>query len=268
MEIGNFNFSIIELKFEPVERDYFFYGSYYRGMLGRYLKRRFCILKNMECQLCPIKDKCLYMLSFEKYEDVLFPPYVINRAERDRLRVVFVGSFSEFSEVYLEGFSKNLKPFEAGYFDPFENKIRKDKVIINSRQIAQFKIKKDEINLIVRFARIKKDSKLINCEDINEKVFFDAIERRIYLINKYYGNSEFPVFLPDKKPFFELKNCRYHKIKRYSNRKKRSMQIPTATFGVKLRANAEEIYPFLYLSNFLNIGSNASMGFGVIELDE
>ncbi len=267
MQIGNFNFSIIELKFEPVERDYRFYGSYYRGMLGRYLKRRFCVLRDADCDSCPLNDKCLYMLSFEKYRDVLFPPYVINRANRDGLRVVFVGSFSEFSEVYLNAFKNQLKITDAGFINPFSNGLYSRKILTNAVDIAEMDFKSDSLILDIRFVRLKKNSKMISCEELEFNDILKAIEKRIYLINKFYGDKSYKVFIPPFEGKWEKTACNYENVKRYSNRKKRTMNIPSMNCTFKLYGNIEEIYPYLYLANLLNIGTNASMGFGGVFLD-
>ena len=267
MQIGNFNFSIIELRFEKVDKDYKFFGSYYRGMLGRYLRRRFCILKNAECSTCPLNDKCLYMLAFEKYEGVLFPPYVINRAERNRLRLVLIGSFSDFSDVYLEAFERRLKVQEAGYFNPFYNEIVRQRVIVNSREIAHLTVDLDSAAIDISFLRIKKNSKMVPCEALNFEDILRATEKRIYLVNKFYGDTTHKVFLP---PFggdaFKV-SCDYFKVKRYSNRKKRAMEIPSINCSFKIKGNLGAIYPYLYLASLLNIGTNASMGFGQVRLN-
>ena len=267
MQIGNFNFSVIELRFEPIEKDYKFFGSYYRGMLGRYLRRRFCILKNAECSSCPLNDKCLYMLAFEKYEGVLFPPYVINRAEKNRLRLVLIGSFSEFADVYLEAFERKLKVEEAGYFNPFYNEITGQKVIVNSRDIASLTINLDKVEVEISFLRIKKNSKMVSCEVLDFEDILRAAEKRIYLINKFYGNTSYKVFIPQFEGKAEKKFCNYFKVRRYSNRRKRIMEIPSMNCFFTISGDLSSIYPYLYLSSLLNIGTNSSMGFGQVKLN-
>jgi len=267
MQIGNFNFSIIELRFEPIDKNYKFFGSFYRGMLGRYLKRRFCILKNAECSTCPLNDKCLYMLTFEKYEDVLFPPYVINRAERNRLRLVLIGSFSEFGEVYLEAFERRLKVEEAGYFNPFYNEIVRQKIIVNSREIAHLTAGLEKTIIDISFLRIKKNSRMVPCEVLNFEYILRAIEKRIFLVNKFYGDTSCKVFVPDFSGKSRKKSCTYFKVRRYSNRKREPMEIPSINCSFNVEGNVKEIYPYLYLSSLLNIGTNASMGFGQVKLN-
>ncbi len=267
MQIGNFNFSIISLKFKPVEKNYRFYGSYYRGMLGRYLKRRFCVLKNMQCDSCPLNDKCLYMLSFERYKDVLFPPYVINRAERDYLRIVFVGSFAEFAEVYLDAFKRQLDIEKAGFVNPFSKGVFNKKVLTNSNDIEEKNLEADKLNIEVRFVRIKQNSKMISCDNLTFYDILKAVEKRIYLVNKFYGNKNYKVFLPDAAIKTSIIECRYENIKRYSNRKKRTMNIPSITCRFSVEGEIQALYPYLYLSSLLNIGTNASMGFGEVFLD-
>ena len=267
MQIGNFNFSVIELRFEPIEKDYKFFGSYYRGMLGRYLRRRFCILKNAECSSCPLNYKCLYMLAFEKYEGVLFPPYVINRAEKDRLRLVLIGSFSEFADVYLEAFERKLKVEESGYLNPFYNEIMKEKVIVSSKDIAHLTAKLDRVGVEISFLRIKKNSKMVSCDVLNFEDILRAIEKRIYLVNKFYGDTRYKVFLPQSKVKAEKKFCSYFKVRRYSNRRKRIMEIPSMNCSFTIKGDLSSLYPYLYLSSLLNIGTNSSMGFGQVRLN-
>ncbi len=263
MQIGNFNLSIISLKFKPVDKDYRFYGSYYRGMLGRNLKRRFCVLRDMECKECPLSDKCLYMLSFEKYKDILFPPYIINRSSKDSLRITLIGSFTQFSEIYMDAF-KRLNLQEAGFYNPFSNKIESKKLILNSEHFATFNNFSNEIMVEVKFIRLKKDSKMLPCEDFTFETLLKAVEKRVYLTNKYYGNPNLKVYLPKVEIEYKKNDCRYEKIYRYSNRQKRKMLIPSMSAKFLITKGTKELFPYLYLASFLNIGTNASMGFGSI----
>ncbi len=267
MQIGSFDFSIIELRFEPIDKKYKFFGSYYRGILGRYLRRRFCILKNAECSTCPLNDKCLYMLAFEKYEGVLFPPYVINRAERNRLRLVLIGSFSEFSDVYLEAFEKRLKVEESGFFNPFYNEITHQKVVINSRDIIGLLPSIASLCVDLSFLRLKKNSKMVSCDALCFEDILRAAEKRIYLVNKFYGYASYKVFMPNFNGKSRKKSCVYFKVRRYSNRKRELMEIPSINCSFNIKGNVKEIYPYLYLSSLLNIGTNASMGFGQVKLN-
>ena len=269
MQIGNFKFSVIELEFESVERDYKFYGSYYRGMLGRNLKRRFCVLRDMECKECPLNDKCLYMLSFEKYKDILFPPYIINRGERDHLRLTVVGSFCDFAEMYLQAFRNTLNVKEGGFYNPFYDTFSKSKVVVNSMGLNDIEFNDiDKLKLSLSFVRLKKNSQMIDCNEISLKHILNAIEKRIYLTNKYYGDAAKKVYLPDVEIDSKILECKYFQVKRYSNRKKREMRIPSVNIRMELFGELKKLYPYLYLASFLNIGTNASMGFGEINIME
>ncbi len=265
MQIGDFDISVINLDFEPVDKNYRFFGSYFRGMLGRSLKRRFCVLKDMDCAQCPLNDKCLYVMSFERYKDVLFPPYVINRAKNNNLRISFVGSFTAFCEIYIDAFKK-LNIEDGGFFNPLTNNMESVKVICNSKEFENLKPLTDELSVDVKFGRFKKDSKLINCEDLDIDFLFNAIERRIYLINKYYGNPKEKVYIGKFGGSWEKIYCKYERIYRYSNRQKRKMLIPSISFGFKLKGDLSDIYPYFYLASLLNIGTNPSMGFGEMNI--
>jgi len=267
MQIGNFKFCLLEFEFEPVEKVYKFYGSFYRGMLGRNLKRRFCVLRNTECEVCPLKENCLYMLSFEKYRDVLFPPYIVNRDGRDYLRLSVVGSFCEFAEVYLQAYKSSLKIKKAGFFDPFDGELKKEKIVLNSRAFAEIEFSGDSISLSLRFVRLKRNSRMISCEDISYSDILKAIEKRVYLINKYYGNAVEPVFIDLDGVSGSIESCGYFDVKRYSFRKRQTMKIPSMNIILSLNGNLNKIYPFLVLSSFLNMGTNASMGFGQVKLN-
>jgi hypothetical protein len=266
MQIGSFNLSIIELKFKPIEKNYNFYGSYYRGMLGRYLKRRFCVLRDMKCGECPLNDKCLYMLTFERYKDALFPPYIINRAQKDRLRIVFVGSFSEFSEVFIDAFARQLEVKDAGFINPFSTGFFKQKIITNSTDMLEAGFNNDSLTVDIKFVRLKKDSKMIECRNLAFSDILNAIEKRIYLVNKYYGDANYKVFLPEFNGDFRKTQCKYINVRRYSNRQKRSMNIPSINVEFKISGKLNKIYPYLYLASLLNIGTNASMGFGELSI--
>jgi len=260
-KIGNFSFSILQWNFDPVERNYRFFGSYYRGILGTTLKRKFCILRNVECETCPLKDKCLYMLTFERYKDALFPPYVINRARRDFLRMVFVGSFAEFSEAFLGILSRRLNAKEKNYVMPLFGPVEGKKVI-RSVDLALLKSPSQQLSISLRFLRLKKDSRLIECEKLTFDDILRAIERRVYLVNKFYGDSISEVVVPEFEGTWTLTECSYFRVKRYSNRKKRLMEIPTAHCLFHIRGNVDSIFPFLVAGEYLNVGTNASMGFG------
>ncbi len=266
MQIGNFHLSILDIKFEPIEKDYQFYGSYYRGMLGRSLKRRFCVLRDSKCSVCPLNDKCLYVLSFEKYKDVLFPPYIINRSSRDSLRIVFIGSFSQFADTYIDAF-RRLKIKKAGFYNPFKNVIEDKKTVFNAADFGDITYNKDEMNMDIRFIRLKKDSKMLSCEQLGFEDILNATEKRIYLINKYYGNPDDKVYIPDFNGKQDKVFCKYNKVYRYSNRQRKKMLIPSMSTKFVVKGNdVKMIYPYLYLATFLNIGTNAPMGFGNITI--
>jgi len=265
MQIGNFTLSIISLKFKPVDKNYRFYGSYYRGMLGRNLKRRFCVLRDENCKDCPLNDKCLYMLSFEKYKEILFPPYIINRSSKDSLRITLLGSFTQFSEIYMDAF-KRLDLQEAGFYNPFSDEIENKKLVLNSEHFSTFKNFSNKIVVETKFIRLKKNSKMLSCEDFTFETLLKAIEKRIYLTNKYYGVSNLKVYLPKVEVEYKKEDCRYEKIYRYSNRQKRKMLIPSMSAKFSITKGFNKLFPYLYLASFLNIGTNASMGFGSIHI--
>jgi len=257
--MGNFDFSMINIKHDSVDKDYLFYGSYYRGMLGRNLKRRFCIQKDSACETCVVSDKCLYMLSFEKYKDSLFLPYVINRCSDSELRITLIGVFSKFSEAYIKAFERELKIKRAGFYDPFEDTIQNKQPILNSQMFKEIKAR-ETFEVEINFGRFKRDSKVLDCDKITFDDIIKAVERRIYLINKFYGKEDESIYINEP---FEAKmlSCQYYNIKRYSNRKQKSMSIPSLKIKFFVKST-EALYKYFYLASFFNIGTNASMGFG------
>ncbi len=266
-KIGNFSFSILQWNFDPIDRNYDFFGSYYRGILGTALKKRFCILRNSKCGICPLRDGCLYMLTFERYRDALFPPYVMNRTERDSLRMVMIGSFAEFSDVYLDTLSRRLRSKEAGFIVPGFEKLLEGRFVVRISELDVFKsIPYRKMMVEIKFMRIKKDSSLVECSKLMFDDILRAIERRIYLVNKFYGDSNSSVYIPKFNGSWRLVDCRYFVVKRYSNRKKCLMTIPSTNCKFEITGDIEVVYPYLFVAKFLNIGTNASMGFGQLDL--
>ncbi|SDC50728.1 hypothetical protein SAMN05660835_00906 [Desulfurella multipotens] len=261
--MGNFNFTIITIKHEGIDKDYEFYGSYYRGMLGRNLKKRFCILKNTTCEVCPLVDKCLYMLSFEKYKDTLFLPYVINKSTKNELRITLLGTFSKFSKMYLEAFTRDLKVKQSGFYNPFLNIIQEEEFILNSNQFKNIE-NKSNFTLNIEFGRFKRDSKILNCQEIDFDDIVKAIERRIYLTNKFYGKTQDEIYIHSEFKATKI-DCTFHNIARYSNRKKKLMSIPCTNLKFHIE-NSKDLYRYIYLASILNIGTNASMGFGQVHV--
>ena len=51
----------------------YYKGSTFRGVFGRALKRVVCALKRQECDLCLLKQRCIYALVFET-QDTMGPP--------------------------------------------------------------------------------------------------------------------------------------------------------------------------------------------------
>ncbi len=266
MQIGNFKLTVLEFKFEPIDKNYRFYGSYYRGMLGRYLFKKFCILRNANCDSCPLNDKCLYMLTFERYKDALFPPYIINRAEKNYLRITLLGGLVELSDIYIDAFKKQLEIKENGFFHPYLTDIQPNKIVFSSSDLESIKAVDDSFIVDVSFLRLKKNSRLVSCDEMTFNDLLKAIEKRIYLANKFYGDKEYKVFLPEFKGDFKKIECKYEKVKRYSHRKKRLMEIPSMDCSFEVKVDVESIYPFIYLATLLNVGTNASMGFGQLKV--
>jgi len=261
---GNFNFSIIAIKHKGIDKDYTFWGSFYRGMLGRNLRKRFCLLRNTDCVACPLQDKCLYMLSFEKYKDALFPPYVINKATKNYLQLTLVGSFAQFAHIYIEAFKKELSIEQAGFYNPFESSIVSDNLVINANQFEKINTQNSQLTVSVEFGRFKQNSKLIDTEHLTFSDILKATERRLYLVNKYFGDTNCKIYI-DANPKATKVQSSFSIVKRYSNRKNKLMSIPTIN-AMFLVENALGLYKYLKLASFLNIGTNASMGFGQLNV--
>ncbi len=261
---GDFNFSIVAIKHKGIDKDYTFWGSFYRGMLGRNLKRRFCILRNADCISCPVADKCLYMLSFEKYRDVLFPPYVINKATKDYVQLTLIGVFAQFAPIYIEAFKRELAIEQTGFYNPFKDSIVQDALLINSKEFGNISSLHNPLTLKVEFGRFKSNSKLIPDEELTFTDILKSVERRLYLVNKYFGNPSSKIYI-DRIPQAKKLHSEFVIVKRYSNRKNKLMSIPTinAIFFIE---DALDVYKYLKLASYLNIGTNASMGFGQLNV--
>lgn len=285
----NFQFSTIRYTFEAVnefETPYFF-GSTFRGILGRKLRKMVCIKPFEECKKCEFINTCPYTVIFEtehllnkpsKY--IMKPPFEkkkLKSGDKLFLEMTLLGDTANYWEfitgaysgVHHIGKDRYIKLKSIEFLHPFESKYYPVKSFVPRFEAVNFfelRTGKETINIRVYPSNIKANNQIIKFSNFNKDVLIKAIISRITNVAVNYGIKNEKIYINKDKFEIADMHLKPSPLKRWSNRKKRHMLIPAFEGSFSLKGDLSEIYPYLNVIETINIGKSVSFGLGKIRL--
>jgi CRISPR/Cas system endoribonuclease Cas6 (RAMP superfamily) len=283
-----------------------FAGSAWRGALGHSLKRIVCVVRNMPCNLCLLKNACAYSIVFEtptpsnsekmrKYKTAPHP-FVIHFSSDRSL------SFTEYQlDVILFGHGQRYLPYIIHAL-----KIAGEQGIGGHRQVFHLE-KVDDINQYgeaevlyeletlkqqlpaqdiviptmpnkIKFLfhtplRLSHDNKNVSDEEFNFGIFFNTLLRRQSMISYFYTDTPLEINfaeLTTKARTIEFSSIQmeWFDWTRYSSRQETEINMGGLVGTVELCMNdLEDYWPYLWLGQWTHVGKGTSMGMGAYTIE-
>jgi hypothetical protein len=169
------------------------------------------------------------------------------------------------------GKERFLKLKNIYFFHPTEEKYYPVKSFIPKFQAEEFFKNKNNFDYLkLKFypTSIKSKNKIVNFNEFNKDIFLKSILSRISLISRNYGKIEGKLFIDKEKFDIISQNFKPSPMKRWSNRKKRHMVIPSFEGELEIKGELEEIYPFLKIIENVNLGKSVSFGLGRLKITD
>ncbi|PMP76271.1 MAG: CRISPR-associated protein Cas6 [Sulfurihydrogenibium sp.] len=285
------NFEFVRLRFDykiltPFSQPYFL-GSSFRGIMGRKLKSTVCIKPFKSCQECELNQTCPYTVIFEselilnkpsKYVFIMpFEKRELKEGDTLSIDVTLLGSSSDYWEFLIASLSgefslgkgRILKSTNVYYYNPLSEVYKPVSSYVGKSNAVNFFDCKTGLNKIkVRLypSSIKLLGKILTYRDFNKDVFVKAVLSRVSNVAKAYGFIDGKLQIDKEK--FEIKNVDMQPspMKRYSNRKGKAMIVPAFEGSFEIEGDLNEILPYLYIVENINIGKSTSFGLGRVKI--
>ena len=283
-----------------------FAGSAWRGALGHSLKKIVCVVRNMPCNLCLLKNACAYSIVFEtptpsnaekmrKYTAAPHP-FVIHFSFNDSL------SFTDYQlDVILFGHGQRYLPYIIHAL-----KIAGEQGIGGHRQIFNLE-KVDDINQYgeaevlyeletlkpqlpaqdivippipnkIKFCfhtplRLSQDNKNISEAEFNFGVFFNTLLRRQSMISYFYTDTPLEINFAElttkaRSVQFSATQMEWFDWTRYSSRQETEINMGGLVGTVELSMEGlGDFWSYLWLGQWTHVGKGTSMGMGAYTIE-
>ena len=273
----------------------------FRSILGRSLKKIFCIQRQKVCSECVLNKRCGYSVIFEsplEKENPLLPginkkphPYTIffssKRGEivkSGNLHITLIGdeaiSFTPYIYFALKNAGENGIFKERIRFKIKDVKIPERSIFISENKIdtnftpLEFDLKSSEnqhikhlkIELLTPL-RLKIDKKLK--KDLTYHDLLKGAINRLNLLSAFYGNKGFNLnFKGDGKIFFERYELSGKSHFYYSSRQGQKLILSGVTGVMEVKKEfSEREFSILKGAETFGIGKSTSFGFGRIKIN-
>jgi CRISPR-associated endoribonuclease Cas6 len=296
-----FNFQVLQELCLPA-----FSGSLWHGVFGNALRESVCFNLDWNCQSCAFLHHCDYSLLFSaplppetklmRHYQTIPVPHIIKTetlaAERILpgkilpVRMILIGRANQklplimqvLKKAGLNGLGKNrcqLQLQEVWQLNP------------NGLPALMYPALKQELlpplgsfplvamppRVLLRFmSPYKQSGKSSSCNSLDLPAFLMAIVRRVSLLQYFYTDKQLHA------DFKQLKTLSHALIvldsqlsgqaqQRYSATHRKMLDVSGVLGSLELNLQGmEALWPYLYLGQWLNVGKNASMGFGRYQL--
>lgn len=281
-------------------------GSLWHSVLGRALRKLACITRNPECKDCLFLHQCDYPYLFNRVppqdSDIMrkyttIPvPHVLRPIATNHTQLHPNDTLS--LELILMGNANNKLPILIGAFHTLGQwGLGKTRSRLHLQQVTQHNPSGEQkalwidgklvtsllpesvpipavpetvqVNLLTPY---KPSSKHTDKQCIDVGRYLMAIIRRIDLLQYFYHGHKLTVDFQALKALtlsipVKEQLLQYQRSQRFSSRMRQSKDTSgfTGHLSLDLREH-EALWPFLYLGQWLNVGKNASMGFGRYQL--
>lgn len=258
-----------------------------RGLLGKLLKRYFCIKKD-DCEGCILKNSCAYSVIFEpeitgkegmKIKDIP-RPFIIHNIEKNKklnIEIIIIGDMNKYLPYFIFAFTKlrdeNFLSLELDSVETFKGetiykkeegtlKDRNGMIEINNEEIKSKKI----ILEILTPMRIKEKGHYT--KNLQFETIIKALLRRIKLLQKFYDPENLIEFDTKKIVDNSKKNILFFNMSkwidwgRYSKKQDFYMKLGGIVGEIGYEGDFEDFSKILRIGEFVHIGKNCSFGLG------
>jgi len=295
-----FNFQVLQ---ELRSSD--FSGSLWHGVFGKALYESVCINRGSACEDCPFLHSCDYSLLFtaprplktelmRHYQTIpvphiirvenltsmlLFPKQIVS------IRLIVIGTANQKLQLIIwallkagiNGLGKNrskLQLQEVWLHHP--NAL--PRLIYQPPEIKAFPLPEllpiiampQQVTL--RFISPYKQSGKTSNEGLDIPAFLMAIVRRVSLLQYFYTDKQLDADFKQLKVLVHALKVSNNQLvgqeqSRYSAKHRKMLDASGVLGSLELDLQGmEALWPYLYLGQWLNVGKNASMGFGCYQL--
>jgi len=263
-------------------------GSAWRGAFGHALKKLVCIFKHGHCENCPLAASCAYTLIFESH--LAFDSGLAGRGVPApyTLHPVIEGHGIHIHMTLIGERARSFFPFvlhalrlagERGVAHiPFEYEAVEcfngagwqalDTQLLPLAGIPDFRNQGIRIHMLTP-ARFKYQGHFATPETLSFDIWTTALRRRLISLAAFWGEEssmrrlcEIPVT-----GAWQSSDCRWQEMERYSSRQKTAMKMGGVMGDFDLAAEqAKDIWPLLWLGQWVHIGKLTTMGLGRYEI--
>jgi hypothetical protein len=266
-------------------------GTAFRGVLGAQLKKQVCSSASLACDSCFFRTQCAYPFLFEtpawlypqqvkqhpEFKTQSQVPHPINlcyvgkqkikKSETFSLNVTLVGEAALKQLITLQEVFKQVqlagKGANRAHLVNVESQFTHENGQIRAVNESDLPATPDSVHVrLLTPLKIKQCGQLLNQDTFNSKAFLSAINRRISHLAHFYGQAPTPFLQVGEGALTKHKaeDCQWH---RHSNRQKKYIPMEGFTGDYILTSRQmTDVWPSLWLAQFLQIGKGSLMGLG------
>lgn len=281
----------LKLKFRALEQVNLpqFSGSTWRGALGQALRRTICVYPNAQCHNCPMQSICWYARlyattvdpNFQQLHGCIDAPHplipkpsplggIIAQGKELELNLTLIGQAREAIPILIQAV-KRMATYGLGRgrgrlelihweLDTIENELN----IIYSPQILTMPI----TMYLQTPLRLRVDNNILTPHNLELRPLFTTLLRRISL---FAANQNHTLLTIDFKKLALIaetikiteRQLEWFPWQRYSSRQQNYVTMDGLIGTLKFDlSQATELWPYLWIGQWLHIGKGTSMGMG------
>ncbi len=277
-------------------------GSLWHGIFGNALRKLVCLVPNSECKSCMFLQQCDYPFLFEgvksldanlmeKYHSIPVPHVFksdIDRAnqlvavqQQINVSVILIGKATQRLSIIIKamalaginGIGKARIPLQLKQVRQ-KNHLLQKLIFAEETEYEAIPAQSPLIPELPESIQLKFNTPYRQGKEkthLNTEYFLMQIVRRISFLQHLYTTQSLDA------DFKQLKVLAHHaeidsevffqQDKRYSSRHKQTLNTSgfMGTMAINM-AGIEALWPYIYLGQWLNVGKNASFGYGSYEL--
>ncbi|KOR31463.1 hypothetical protein TI04_00740 [Achromatium sp. WMS2] len=286
-----FNILRLDIELRALEQVHLpeFAGSTVRGALGQALHRIVCLCNNIKCQDCALQPACWYARLYEPapvtrcpllhqgYTDAPIPfvPEIAYAGNNLSPGMLFKLGLVLFGKAQAEAIPFLIQAVERlGAFGLGRGRGKLE--LVGWSVIEQWDPdpwQPPELCTTVKVIlhtplRLRVDNRIVSPEHFEFRPFFMTLLRRLSLLTCCYGNTVLELDFKGlarqtAQVVVTERNLRWLQWARYTTTQKRYVDMDglIGEFYLDL-SKAQELYPYLWVGQWLHVGKGASMGMG------
>ncbi len=298
LEIGCYRLHFSPASAVPQER---WTGSAWRGIFGWALKRLVCTVRDVECPACLLYHTCIYSYLFEtppppgaekmrKYTAAPHPfvllPAASSSGDDYVLNVTLFGRANQMLAYVVQAFARGARYGIHPLRRPFELQGVEQQLVPGrgpwrsimdaagklQPEVAQMPVcpaPPQRVRLVlITPLRLRIDERYIGPQDFRFADLFSNLLRRCSLLMYFHGSrpleTDFAGLVEQSRRVqIERADLRWEEWARYSSRQRQRMLMGGLLGSFELPgAQLRQLWPYLWLGQFLHAGKGATMGLG------